>query len=196
MLESCDRQVRQFEKLVEELLDLSRIAAGRLEMQVADVDLAAVVRDVAGRFAMEFDRAGCAFECQAAAAVVGRWDRTRLEQVVANLLSNAVKYGAGTPVGVVVEQVDGRARLTVRDRGIGIAAEAHGRIFERFERGVTGFAYGGLGMGLYIVRQLVAAMGGVVRVESELGKGAAFVVELPLDGTRADGRSAVAFDHE
>ena len=120
---------------------------------------------------------------------VGRWDRARLDDVLANLLSNAVKYGQGKPIEVSVEAGERSARLTVRDHGIGLAPEDQARVFERFERAVSGHEYGGLGLGLYIVRELVQAHGGTVRVESAPGAGAAFIVELPYAGPPAPNRS-------
>jgi signal transduction histidine kinase len=99
---------------------------------------------------------------------------------VTNLLANAIKYGPGHPVLLSVEGVDGRARLTVRDQGIDIAPENLQRIWGKFERAVSERHYGGLGLGLYISRQIVEALGGTVKVESTLGQGATFIVELPL----------------
>jgi len=117
---------------------------------------------------------------EAQAPVVGNWDKARLEQVVTNLLSNAIKYGAGAPIAINVRTFDGRARLAVRDEGIGVSPSERGRIFERFERAVSAKHYGGLGLGLYIVRRIVDAHGGQIAVESAPGAGAQFVVELPL----------------
>jgi signal transduction histidine kinase len=107
-------------------------------------------------------------------------DRLRIEQVISNLLSNAVKYGQGKPVDVALEVRDGAARLTVRDHGIGIDPRHQERIFERFERAVSTRHYGGFGLGLWIVRQIVDASGGSIRVESTEDEGSLFVVELPL----------------
>jgi len=113
--------------------------------------------------------------------VVGWWDRLRVEQVVSNLLSNAIKYGDGQPIVVALDQ-DGRsARLCVKDHGIGIAPEHHERLFARFERGVSRRQYGGFGLGLWITRQLVDAMGGRISVDSRPGQGATFSIVLPLD---------------
>jgi PAS domain S-box-containing protein len=179
ILETCQRQVRLFAKLVNDLLDVSRIAEGQLELQRDEVDLAALVREVAAQFGPESELAGCAVELHADVPVVGAWDRTRLEQVATNLLSNAMKYGRGKPIEITVEADARAARLTVRDHGIGIAPEDQERIFERFERAVSGHEYGGLGIGLYIVRQIVTALGGSVRVASRLGEGASFTVTLP-----------------
>ena len=107
------------------------------------------------------------------------WDRLRLEQLVTNLLSNALKYGNGRPVAV---QAAGKAtgvRISVEDHGIGIGAEDIARVFRRFERAVSGKNYGGLGLGLFIVQQIVDAHGGTIRVDSRPGLGSKFVVELP-----------------
>ena len=104
----------------------------------------------------------------------------RLDQVLTNLLTNAMKYGRGTPIEITAESVDEtNARLTVKDSGVGIAPEHQERIFHRFERAVTERNFGGLGLGLWIVSQIVKDAGGHVRVESALGEGATFVVDLP-----------------
>ena len=151
-LESAERQTRRLGRLVDALLDVSRIQAGRLELLREPIDLVAVAREVVSLLAEDAHRAGC--EVTVAApddGVVGHWDRARLEQVVTNLLSNAIKYGAGAAIGIAVRTEGERARLTVRDHGIGIALSERGRIFERFERAVSSKHYGGLGLGLYIV---------------------------------------------
>jgi signal transduction histidine kinase len=166
---------------------VSNIRAGRLALTLhpQQCDLAALVRDVAGRFDTEVRRARCEVRLHAPAPVQGAWDTSRLEQVVTNLLANAIKYGAGHPVTVSVEEVEGRARLTVQDWGIGIAPENLQRIWGKFERAVSERHYGGLGLGLYISRQIVEALGGTVKVESALGQGATFIVELPPQGDAA-----------
>jgi PAS domain S-box-containing protein len=178
-LETLGRQGKKLVQLVESLLDVTRITNKRLVLEPTDMDLAAIVRDVAEQLAGDFARAGCALTLQAGEPVCGVWDQARLEQVVTNLLSNAMKYGAGKPVEVRVERANGLARLTVRDHGIGIPPERQERIFERFERAASASHYGGLGLGLYIVRRILAVQGGTVHVESEPGQGATFVVELP-----------------
>jgi PAS domain S-box-containing protein len=176
----ADRQMRRLGMLVESLLDVSRISTRRPALEAAEVNLTAVVHEVAAHFEGQAAQVGVHLEVDAPAAVVGRWDRSRLEQVVTNLLSNAIKYGVGKPVHIRVESRGQSARLIVRDEGIGIEPEALGRIFEKFERAVSERHYGGLGLGLYMTRQLVEAMGGTVRAESTLGDGATLTVELPL----------------
>ncbi len=176
------RQVKRLATLVDGLLDVTRISAGRLELEYEELDLAAVVRDVAARYEHDAERARSELRVDASRPVVGRWDRLRVEQVVSNLLSNAIKYGPGRPIELRVDAHDDRARITIHDEGIGIAPAALPRIFERFERGVSHRQYGGLGLGLYVARQVVEAMGGTIEARSEPGRGATFVVELPIRG--------------
>ncbi|MCP3063224.1 HAMP domain-containing histidine kinase [Myxococcus sp. K38C18041901] len=178
-LDVVQRQVRKLTSLVDNLLDVSRITAGRLKLELEEMDLASVAAEILYRFAPSAAQLRCSLEMHAPVPVLGRWDRLRLEQVVTNLLSNALKYGAGQPVRLTVE-ADGRtARLTVEDGGIGISAQDLPRIFERFERAVSDRHYGGLGLGLYITRQIVEAFGGTVKATSALGQGSTFVLELP-----------------
>ena len=180
-LSSAARQTRRLTRLVDALLDVSRIQAGRLELVREPTDLVALAREVAALLAEDARRAGCEVVVESERpTLVGNWDRARLEQVLTNLLSNALKYGAGAPVRIGLRPLEGRVRVDVRDRGIGISPDERGRIFERFERAVSARHYGGLGLGLYIVRRIVDAHGGHIAVESAPGSGANFVVELPL----------------
>ena len=178
--EMLGRQTAKFSKLIDQLLDLARIESGKLEFEDAEVDLATLCRDVVARFAEGLARSGSTLELHAAAPVLGRFDGLRLDQVATNLISNAVKYGQGKPIAVRVEAEGGLARLVVRDGGIGIAKADHAKIFEKLERTVQARCYGGLGLGLYITRRIVEHYGGATRVESELGRGSAFTVDLPL----------------
>ncbi len=178
-LEVAEAQVRKLSRLVDELLDVSMIAQGQLSLKREQLNLSELARNTAARFEPAAEQAHCALEVDASGEVVGRWDRFRLEQVVGNLLSNAIKYGAGEPVRLSVTEKEGKPQLSVWDRGIGIAAESISRIFGKFERAVSERHYGGLGLGLYVTRQIVEAHGGSIRAESEPGKGAAFIVELP-----------------
>jgi len=149
-----------------------------------DVDLASTAREVLARFDDELRRAACTLTLRADTAVVGRWDRMRVEQILTNLVSNAIKYGAGRPIEVFVESAGGAGRLSVRDHGIGIAENDQSRIFERFERLVPGGQAGGFGLGLWIVREVIDALGGTIEIESRVGAGTTFVVELPTGRAR------------
>jgi PAS domain S-box-containing protein len=176
---TSERQVERLTALINNLLDISRITAGRLDLDLEPVDLAAVAREAAARFHEDLARAGCVLELRAEGEYVGEWDRLRLEQIVTNLLTNAAKYGAGRPIEIEVDGGEATARFSIRDHGIGIPAEHQARIFERFERAVSDRHYGGLGLGLWIVRQIVDAFGGTIRVESRAGAGSTFTVLLP-----------------
>ena len=177
-IEVIRRNIGRLSSLVATLLDLSRIQAGRLELEPEDADLAEIVHEVAARFEEEAQRAHTPIRVDAPAPVVGRWDRLRLDQVVTNLVSNALKYGRGRPVEISVTAGDERASVSVRDSGIGIDPADQPRIFERFERAVSGKHYGGFGLGLWIAREVVQSMGGEIRVRSTPGEGATFTVEL------------------
>ncbi|MGZ3461355.1 MAG: sensor histidine kinase, partial [Archangium sp.] len=175
------RHTQRLGRLLHNLLDLSRLSSGRLELELGEVDLAELAREAVERHADQAEEVGSRLVLEVEPGVVGRWDRLRLERVLTNLLSNAFKYGQGKPIELRVERTDGHGRLVVRDHGPGIPPEQQRRIFERFQKApARGEKREGFGLGLYIVRQLVDAHGGTVRVESREGEGATFTVELPL----------------
>lgn len=179
ILERCERQVHRLQALIDNLLDVSRISSGRLRLQTETVDLADVVREVSGRFAEELAAADCHLVLESFTPVVGQWDRLRLEQVVTNVLGNAIKYGGGKPIEITVEVTPEGGRLRIADHGIGIDGADLNRIFQRFQRAVSSRSYGGMGLGLYITRQIIDAHCGSIKVESRPGAGSVFVVELP-----------------
>jgi two-component system sensor kinase FixL len=178
-VEVLERQCRRIALLVNELLDVSRLRLGRLEMKPEEFDLVEVAQETAGHLRQEGVRLGSPIEVAAEGAVVGRWDRVRIEQVITNLLSNAIKFGQGKPIRLTVCRAGDRARLEVHDQGIGIDPGDRERIFGRFERAVSPHHFGGLGLGLYISHEIVAAHGGTIRLDSEPGSGTTFTVELP-----------------
>jgi signal transduction histidine kinase len=185
------RQTSRLDVLVTNLLDVSRIRSRRLHLELSDVDLGGVVREVASRFEAELAHSGSTLALRLDGPVVGRWDRLRVEQVVTNLLSNAVKYGAGRPIEIAASLRGDAAVLRVADAGIGIRIEDQARIFERFERAVHSDPQGGFGIGLWIVREIAAALDGEVRVESAPGEGTTFFVVLPLRGPGRESRAPV-----
>jgi signal transduction histidine kinase len=179
-LATIRRQGERLNRLVTELLEISRIMGGRLQLELERVDLSEVMGEVVAGFAGRTDLPRSELRVTVPPGIVGRWDRLRLEQVVSSLLSNALKYGRGEPITIDARLQDDQVLVTVEDHGIGIAPEDQERVFGRFERAVSTRHYGGLGLGLFITRQVVEAMGGEIRVRSEPQKGSAFTVSLPL----------------
>lgn len=173
--------VRRLTRLVDTLLDISRVTHGRLQLQFAEVDLRELLNEVIVSLEGEAARAGSAVTLQAADGIHGRWDRLRLEQIFVNLLGNAIKYGLGKPIEIRVAQSAGLVEVAVSDGGIGIPLRDQARVFERFERAVPTTHFGGFGLGLWIVRHLVEAHGGTIRLESVLGHGTTVLVQLPLN---------------
>jgi PAS domain S-box-containing protein len=178
-MEALERQTRRITLLVNELLDVSRMRLGRLELKREEMDLAEVAREALASLRDELERSGSRIAFRADRPALGRWDRLRIEQVLTNLLVNAVKFGEGRPIAVAVDVDGGRVRLTVADQGIGIAAEHQERVFGRFERAVPAQHFGGLGLGLYIAREIVEAHGGNIQLASAPGAGSTFTVDLP-----------------
>ncbi|HYO66905.1 MAG TPA: HAMP domain-containing sensor histidine kinase, partial [Archangium sp.] len=189
--QAVSRQVSRLGRLVEGLLDVGRLNTGRLPLEREPVELGGLVQDVVERFSEELGRAHCEVSLSLQPHVTGMWDRTRLEQALGHLLGNAVKFGGGRPIRLQVSQWGGTARLVVEDEGIGVSPEALERIFGRFERAVPSREYGGLGLGLFLTRQIVEAHGGTIRATSQPGEGATFVLELPASplGAHAHGSS-------
>jgi PAS domain S-box-containing protein len=166
-------QLGRLERLVDELLDVSRISEGRLPLAPEAMDLIPLLDDVLVQLhGSHITRTGVD-------SAVGVWDRARLDQVFTNLVSNAIKYGEGKPIEVRVSALPGTARVEIIDRGIGIDAGDLRRIFDRFERAVSARRYGGLGLGLWIARSIVEAHKGTIEVQSVVSEGSTFIVDLP-----------------
>jgi signal transduction histidine kinase len=175
------RQIGRLTGLVDQMLDFSLIQAGRLDLRREECDLVALVRAAIARLEAPLARSGCAVTLVEDGPVRGRWDRSRIEQVVTTLLCNAVKFGASKPVTVAVERRGAAAELRVEDQGLGIRSDDQQRIFDRFERVAPVRHHdSGLGLGLFLARHIVRAHGGTIQVDSEPGHGARFVVRLPL----------------
>jgi two-component system, OmpR family, sensor kinase len=179
-LDRLANQVGEYIKRATTLLDVSRITAGKLRAELSVVDLSAMMRQAVHRHRAGAERSGCRLEPSIASEVTGVLDELAVEQIADNLLSNAVKYGAGEPIEVSLVGDGSKARLTVRDHGIGISEEDQARIFDAFERAVSRREEGGFGIGLWVVRHLVDAMHGELGVTSRPAEGSTFTVILPL----------------
>lgn len=185
VVENCERASGKLAHLLDGLLDLTRVRLGKLELHKEPTDLALTAREVGERCKPQADRQGASIDAFAPHQLVGEWDPMRIEQVVTNLVTNAIKYGNRSPVTIQVQELPGDwAEVSVSDRGLGIPPDMIGKIFERFERAVSDGAISGLGLGLYITRQIVEAHGGTISVKSELGQGSTFKVRLPLKHDR------------
>ncbi|NWB98592.1 hybrid sensor histidine kinase/response regulator [Pseudomonas gingeri] len=180
MVARDERQIQSLIRLIEDMLDVSRIRTGKLSIRPARLDLMQLVSKLLENFTPQVQEAESTISYSGDASLEGEWDEFRIEQVIANLLTNALRYGAKSPIEVRVYRHEDEARIEVRDRGIGISENDQARIFQQFERVSGKHAAAGLGLGLFISEQIVAAHGGRITVESTLGEGALFRVCLPL----------------
>jgi signal transduction histidine kinase len=181
LVDLTDRQVNRLARLVEDMLDVSRVNTGKLAMQKKDTDFSNLVQEIAEGMRPQAALVGCELKLDLSPGISLFIDQYRIEQVVTNLITNAFRYAPGKPVLIKTEVDQNCARLSVSDQGPGVSAENQKRIFERFERAVSSENISGLGLGLYICREIVEAHGGKIHIESNLGRGAQFLVELPLE---------------
>jgi signal transduction histidine kinase len=177
------QQDRRLARFVDELLDATEIRAGRTSLKLSVVNLGEIIRDVVGKLGLELASSGSAISVSVDNGVLGFWDEMKLSQIVSNLLSNAIKFGLSKPIEIRASMEDDVATFVIRDHGIGIAEERLDAIFDPFERAVSARHYGGLGLGLYVVRELVTAMAGTVQVSSRIDEGSTFTVVLPRSRT-------------
>jgi signal transduction histidine kinase len=179
-LDVSGKQVERLTRLIEDMLDVSRINAGKLALRKDEVDLPELIEEVADRLSPQISAAGCTLSLEIESPIRGYWDRYRIEQVIINLTTNAIRYGGGGPIRIFAKLDGDSAIFSVEDHGIGIEAHNVARIFERFERAQHSRNIDGLGLGLYICRQIVEGHGGSIGVKSQPGKGSVFTVSLPL----------------
>jgi len=176
----AERQIDRLARLVDDLLDVSRIDSGKLRLNLEPVDLTELVNEVVEQYRPQLLDAGCTIHLSAAEKLEIAADPARIEQVLVNLLTNAAKYAPQSDVEIVIEKKDKVAALKVADHGPGIPPEATGKIFDRFERAHSTKHVTGLGLGLFITRKIVEAHGGEIAVDSEVGRGTEFTATLPL----------------
>ena len=180
MVDRDERQIKSLIRLIEDMLDVSRIRTGKLSIRPSRFDLTQLVGNLLQNFAQQIEAAETEVNFTADEPVIGQWDEFRIEQVVSNLLTNALRYGGKSPVQVRVYREGNEARIEVADQGIGISEENQKRIFQQFERVSAKTVVAGLGLGLFISEQIVAAHGGSIVGESRINEGALFRVCLPL----------------
>lgn len=188
------RQSERLCTLVDELLDVSRVVAGRMNLNLERFDIGVMLKEIMARFADEAARFGDVLNCQCEGDLVGVWDPLRLEQVMSNLISNALRYGEHKPISARAWSKNGHVAVSVTDSGIGISSVDQQRIFQRFERAVSNRNYGGLGLGLWIAHQIVEAHGGTISVQSSQGQGSTFLIELPRMTEQHPEESSQALD--
>ncbi|WP_244227067.1 ATP-binding response regulator [Corallococcus aberystwythensis] len=177
---SAQRQVDRMSRLVDELLDVSRIRAGKLDFHMEESDPMELVHEVLDAFHEQMQQAHCVLQLRAELGLRVWWDRSRMQQVLTNLVSNAIKYAPGTPLTIGLRKHGDRIILYVSDGGPGIPPEHQDRVFERFERGGPPRSVHGLGLGLFIAQQIVQGHDGKLVLKSDAGQGATFIIDLPL----------------
>lgn len=182
MLDTSDQQIDRLTRLVEDLLDATRMHSGNLQLSLENLDLSEMLMTMMERHEEQFSSAGCKLVLFIPPSVRLRCDRSRIEQLISNLLSNAVKFGKRKPIHVRLSSNGIQAELRVQDFGIGIPDEVQPRIFQQFKPVSAHAQYGGLGLGLFIARQIVRCHEGEIRVSSKVGEGSSFIVTLPLEG--------------
>lgn len=180
ILKVSQNQINRLSALVEDLLDVSRINAGKLTFAFETIDLSALVREIVEQHSEVLKAAQCNPTLKAKTPIFCECDRFRIEQVITNLLSNAIKYGAAQPIFIQVSENQDRAKILIKDSGVGIHHDQLDHIFERFVRAISPKNISGLGLGLYISKEIVRSHHGEIRVKSDLGKGSEFIVEIPL----------------
>ena len=181
MVAKDQRQIQSMVRLIDDMLDASRVRSNRLSIRPTKVELTGLLTRVVENLSHQAAELDTTITLKAHPPVTGLWDAFRIEQVAINLLTNALRYGQGKPVEVSLHLVPDGVRMDVRDQGMGISDTDQQRIFDQFERVTGSDGTGGLGLGLYITRQLVEAHGGLIAVQSREGEGAVFQVTLPLN---------------
>ncbi|CAH0230506.1 Sensor histidine kinase ResE [Massilia sp. Bi118] len=192
MIKRDERQIKAMIRLIDDMLDVSRMKSGTLSIRPAKVELMGLLERVVNDLSLQAAAASSSLQLATHAPVEGIWDEFRIEQVIVNLLTNALRYGGGGTVELSVHQIGCNVRIDVRDHGKGIAPDYIDRIFEPYERGAKSGEPKGLGLGLYISRQLATSHGGELTVQSVPGQGATFSLLLPCSEAEVPAAAAVS----
>jgi signal transduction histidine kinase len=181
LVDQTSHGLEQLNRLVEDMLDISRIQAGKLRLRKERIDLCRLVRSTVERYQSQLQSAGIKTRIEASSSPEVFADPFKIEQVITNFITNAIRYAPNGPLNITISQGGGTAKVIFQDSGPGIPPENHAKVFQRFERLVSANEVSGMGLGLYIVKEIIEAHGGRVVLHSELGKGAAFVMILPSE---------------
>ncbi|MBI2028578.1 MAG: HAMP domain-containing histidine kinase [Candidatus Levybacteria bacterium] len=182
VLENAEKQIKWLTAMINDLINVSLITTGRMNLKIEDVDLVGTTNRVLQNFSELLKREKYKIRIEAKSPVVGRWDEVRIEQAITNLVSNAIKYGRGEPIDIKILKTGDSARFIIQDRGIGIHPNEQKVIFDLFKRAEEQNGnHKGLGVGLYITSQIVKVHGGSIRVSSAPMKGSLFTIDLPLN---------------
>lgn len=180
MVERDMRQINNMVRLINDMVDVSRVNSDHLSIQPEKVDLSQLLSRIVNDFSQQAEAIGSYFNVNILPDVFGHWDSLRIEQIIINLITNALRYGKSKPVSINLCVINDVVEVHVRDQGCGISDSDCQRIFEKFERLGKCEVKEGLGMGLYIARQLSEAHGGSLTVTSKLGEGSCFILRLPF----------------
>ncbi len=180
MLETVENQTKRLSRMINDLLNVSLITTGNLHIEPEEINLNSLVAQVVEEFSKRLERDNIEVVFREEDIITGNWDRLRIEQAVTNIISNAIRYGQGKPIEVTIKKYYSNAQIIITDHGIGISKTTQKKIFDLFERGVPQESYKGLGVGLYITRQIVGAHGGAIKVMSKENRGSTFIIILPI----------------
>jgi len=179
--DQSDIQINRMVKVVDALLDVSRIQAGKLEFEFEEINLFELLDEISHSLSEQAKLVGTevAFDCDPGLTVF--WDRFRIEQIFVNLITNSLKYAPACPIRISVSSIAEKIRLVIEDNGPGIEKKYQAKLFERFERATSSRHVSGLGLGLFIVKYIVEGHQGEINLISDLGQGTKFVIDLPKD---------------
>lgn len=178
-IESTNGQLQRLTRLVDDMLDISRISAGKLSLKIKVVNICDIVHGVVERFQDQLKNLNYEMNVDCPEKVMTSCDPDRIDQVITNFMTNAIRYGNKNPIHLKLHETGSEVIISIRDQGRGIHASDHERIFKRFERSHTSQDVNGLGLGLYINQQIVQEHGGRIELTSALGEGSTFTVYLP-----------------